>query len=257
MNRSEAQAGFVISGSETGADGRTVTITILDSNGHAVDSYTTTAASGVWSVPVTPAEAIALADGSYRVIAAASDQFGNQAIATQTLTVDQTPPPITISAITGDNVVNQSEAQTGFVIAGTETGADGQIVSIQIVDSANRVVQSYTTIAAGGTWSVNVRSADATGLADGTYTVTASVSDAAGNPATTTRVLTVDETVPTITVAPITGDNVINLSEAQAGFAIRGRRSALTARSSRLPFSTAPAIQSTNIQPPQQAAPGR
>jgi hypothetical protein len=154
MNRSEAQAGFVISGSETGADARTVTITILDSNGHAVDSYTTTAASGVWSVPVTPAEAIALADGSYRVTAAISDTFGNQAIATQTLTVDQTPPPVTISAITGDNVVNQSEAQTGFVIAGTETGAEGQIVTVQIVDSANRVVQSYTTTAAGGAWAV-------------------------------------------------------------------------------------------------------
>ena len=222
VNRSEAQAGFVISGSETGADAQAVTITILDSSGHAVDKYTTTAAGGAWSVQVTPAEAIALADGSYRVTAATSDTFGNQGITTQTLTVDQTPPTVTIAAITGDNVVNLSEAQTGFVIAGTETGADGQTITVQIVDHANRVVETYTTTGAGGTWSVNVSSADATALADGTYTVTASVSDPAGNPAATTQTFTVDETPPTITVAPITGDNVINLSEAQAGFAIGG-----------------------------------
>ena len=45
------------------------------------------------------------------------------------------------------------------------------------------MVDSYTTTAGSGTWSVNVTPAQAQALADGVYTVTADVSDVAGNPA--------------------------------------------------------------------------
>jgi hypothetical protein len=225
VNLSEARAGFAISGSETGADGQTVTVHVLNSSNQVVDSYMTVATAGTWLVGVSSADATALADGTYTVAASVSDSAGNPATATQALTVDETPPTIAIATIAGDNVVNLSEARAGFAISGTESRADGQIVIVQIRDSSNHVVDSYTTTAAGGLWSVSVSSAQATALADGAYNVTASVSDAAGNPATATRTLTVDETLPTIAIALIAGDDVINLSEAQAGFAISGTES--------------------------------
>jgi hypothetical protein len=170
VNLSTAHAGFVISGGAIGADGQTVTVAILDSSGRIVDSYTTTAAGGAWSVNVKSTDAIALRDGTYTVTASATDAAGNPASVTQNVLVDQTPPTITITAITGDNSINLAEAQAGFAIGGGVIGADGQTVTVAILDGSGRIVDSYTTVAAGGAWSVNVRSSDATALRDGTYT---------------------------------------------------------------------------------------
>src|SRR5262249_26924238 len=109
-------------------------------------------------------------------------------------TLDTLAPTITVAAITGDNIINLTEAQSGFLISGSETGADGQTVTVTILDSNGVPVETYTTTAGSGNWSVPVSSADATRLNDGTYTVTAIVSDAAGNlAAPATRTLTVHE----------------------------------------------------------------
>jgi FecR protein/Bacterial Ig-like domain len=368
VNSSNAQAGFVISGSEAGADGQTVTVTILDGSSNVVGNFTTTAGGGAWSVQVSPANATTWADGSYKVTASVSGTDGNPAPpATQTLTVDETPPAapgvalaidsggsstdhitsnaaltlagtetgaivqysvnngqtwtssftavegantvqvrqtdvagnissptsfsftldtiapaapgvalaidsggsstdhitsnaaltlagtetgaivqysinggqtwstsftavegvntvqvrqtdiagdvssatsfsftldtlaplIAIGTIAGDNSINTAEAQAGFAISGSETGADGQTVTVTIVDDTGKVVDNYTTTAGGDTWSVSVTGAQATALAEGSYMVTASVSDAAGNSATATRTLTVDEETDT------------------------------------------------------------
>ena len=60
-----------------------------------------------------------------------------------------------------------------------------------------------TTTVSGGAWSVNVSPAIAKALVDGSYTVTADVSDAAGNPATeATQAIVVDER-PTIMINPV------------------------------------------------------
>ena len=58
---------------------------------------------------------------------------------------------------------------------------------------------------------------------EGSYTVQANVSDAAGNPAVpASQSLTVDKATPSIAIAPIAGDDTVNLSEATAGFVITG-----------------------------------
>ena len=121
------------------------------------------------------------------------DQFGNLATeATQTLAVHETLPTISIAAIAGDNVVNESEASAGFAITGSETGADGRPVSVAIVDGNGHVVASYTTTASEGSWAVGVTSQQATALADGSYRVTADVTDQFGNAsALATRTFTV------------------------------------------------------------------
>ncbi len=121
-------------------------------------------------------------------------------------------PTIAITTpIADDNVVNKAEAVAGFAISGSETGADGQTVTVKIVNSSSQVIDTLTTTAASGAWSVNVTSTEAQALANGSYTVKADVSNAAGTPATeATQTITVDETTPTVSVGVSSAD--VNLA---------------------------------------------
>ncbi len=104
---------------------------------------------------------------------------------------------------------------------------NGQTATITIVDGSNVVKDSYTATVTGGTWSVNVTAAQAQALADGSYSIKANVTDAAGNAAVTaTQAITVDETVPSIAISPVDGNNIINKSEAAAGVTISGSATA-------------------------------
>src|SRR5205823_5944080 len=238
INKSEAAAGVTISGIATAGsaavNGQTATITILDSSNAIKDTLTSTVTNGAWSVNATAAQAQALADGSYSIKANVSDAAGNAATtATQAITVDETAPTIAITTpIAGDNVINKSEAAAGVAISGTATAGsaavNGQTATITILDSSNTVKDTYAATVTNGTWSVNVTAAQAQALADGSYSIKANVSDAAGNAATTaTQAITVDETAPTIAITtPIAGDNIINKTEAAAGVTITGTATA-------------------------------
>ncbi|MCM7047298.1 Ig-like domain-containing protein, partial [Enterobacter kobei] len=73
--------------------------------------------------------------------------------------------------------------------------------------------KDYTaTVSADGSWTLNVPAADVAALGDGSVTVTASVSDKAGNPASVDHNLTVDITVPAVTINTVAGDDVINIA---------------------------------------------
>ena len=111
------------------------------------------------------------------------------------LQVDTTPPTIAINTIASNNIINAAKAAAGFTISGTASGAEnGQAVTVNILNSANSVVDSYATTDQNNAWSVRVTSAQATALADGSYTVIANVADKAGNPAPqANHALTVDE----------------------------------------------------------------
>src|SRR5262245_45114069 len=101
------------------------------------------------------------------------------------------PPPestIAINTIAGDiaiagaNIINADTHRAGAEIPGATHGvSDGQTVTLTVLDSSRQVKDTYTTMVANNLWSVHVSSPDARLLADGSYTVTASVSDAPGN----------------------------------------------------------------------------
>ena len=112
-----------------------------------------------------------------------------------------------------NNIINIADAAAGIVITGT-AAINGQTVTVDIVNGSNVVVDSYMTTVSNGTWSVDVTKAQAQALADGSYTVTASVSNATGNSAQASQPLTVDETAPAIAIKPIDGNDIINASEA-------------------------------------------
>ena len=259
VNKAEAAAGVTISGTAAAGaggaavNGQTATITIVDSANAVKDTYTATVTGGAWSVNVTAAQAQALADGSYSIKANVSDAAGNAATtATQAITVDETAPTIAItSPVAGDNIINKSEAAAGVTINGTATagsaGVNGQTATITIVDSTNAIKDTYTTTVTAGAWSVNVTAAQAQGLADGSYSIKANVSDAAGNAATTaSQAITVDETAPTIAItSPVAGDNIINKTR---GGSRRHHRGTATAGSAAVDGQTATIaiIDSTN-----------
>ena len=122
--------------------------------------------------------------------------FASDGAAGTDFTVEKAPT-VTIGTIATNNIVGASEANAGFSISGgasdSSISLNGQTVTVDILNGSNVVVHSYTSTITGGHWSIVVPSTDT--LADGTYTVTANVTDVAINPALpeATHTLTVDE----------------------------------------------------------------
>ncbi|WP_367908849.1 Ig-like domain-containing protein [Enterobacter cloacae] len=204
LNAAEAQADLTVSGTSTAEAGQTVTVSL---NGK---DYTATVGSdGNWTLNVPAADLAGLADGSVTVTASVSDKAGNPASVDHNLTVDMTVPQVTISTIAGDDVINIAEHGQAQIISGIATGAAaGDKVTVTIGG------QSYTTVLdAAGNWSVGVPASVISGLSDGSVTVTASVTDAAGNTGTGTHSVTVDTGLPSVNFNTISDDNILNAVE--------------------------------------------
>ncbi|TPK90678.1 Ig-like domain-containing protein, partial [Mesorhizobium sp. B2-4-12] len=218
LNSADAVAGVTITG--TVANFTSSAHLIVSLNGH---NYTATVASnGTWSA-VIPAADLAhnlLPDGSYTLGATVKVGSSTAASDSHSLTVDETPPAITINTIAGDNRLNLAESASNMTISGTATGVEnGQTVSVVLNG------HTYTGTVSNNVWSVTAPAADlAHGqLADGSYSVTANVQDLAGNPATqASKTLTVDETPPVIAINTIAGDNRLNLAESASNLTISG-----------------------------------
>ncbi|HCM9118090.1 TPA: Ig-like domain-containing protein [Enterobacter asburiae] len=213
LNAAEAQSDLTVSGTTTAEAGQTVTVTL---NGK---DYTTTAgADGSWTLNIPAADVAALTDGSVTVTASVSDKAGNPASVDHNLTVDVTVPAVTINTVAGDDVINLIEHGQAHIISGTATGAAaGDKVTVTIGG------QTYTTVLdAAGNWSVGVPASVISGLSDGTVTVTASVTDAAGNTGTGTHNVTVDTGLPSVAFNAISGDNVLNAVEKGQDLSVSG-----------------------------------
>ncbi|MDQ5769495.1 choice-of-anchor L domain-containing protein [Thiothrix subterranea] len=143
----------------------------------------------------TPASANT--SNTYQVTVTTTDK--NSGSDTQALTItvtdaDDTAPVITISAVSTDDIINDAEADADIAISGSTNAENGQTVTVKLNG------KTYTGTANNGAWSVNLPATDAAALADGTQTITADVSDAAGNPAIpANREIQVDQTLPAIT----------------------------------------------------------
>jgi hypothetical protein len=153
---------------------------------------------------------VALADGS-EVTATAADGAGNESVQGELPFVDATAPAITIDALVeGDNAVDAVEAPD-VVISGSTTGVEnGQTVTVKFTDGADPAnTHTVTTTVTDGRWTLDPVDFPAEGLVDGSVRVTATVADAAGNPAPqAVRNLTLDTTVPdqpTLTSVPDDG----------------------------------------------------
>ena len=219
LNASEAQSDLAISGTSTAEAGQTVTVSL---NGK--DYTTTVSANGSWTLNVPAADLAGLTDGSVTVTASVSDKAGNPASVDHTLTVDVTVPAVTIHTVAGDDVINAAEHNQAQIVSGSATGAAaGDKVTVTIGG------QTYTTVLdAAGNWSVGVPANVISGLSDGTVTVTASVTDAAGNTGSGTHNVTVDTGLPSVSFNAISDDNVLNAVEKGQDLSVSGTSANLT-----------------------------
>ncbi|MEG6443149.1 Ig-like domain-containing protein [Enterobacter roggenkampii] len=220
INAAEAQQDLVVNGVTNAEAGQTVTVTL-----NGVDYTTTVQANGSWSVTVPSADVGAITDGNYTISAAVSDKAGNPASADRDVLVDTTVPQLTIHTVSDDDVINSAEHAQALIVTGSVTGAAaGDVVTVTLNG------KSYTaTLDASGNWSVGVPAADVTALAAGDYTITAALTDKAGNSNSATHGVAVNLTAPGLTIDTVSGDDVINSTEKTQDLTLSGTASGLAA----------------------------
>ncbi|BED23434.1 hypothetical protein VEE46_32020 [Escherichia coli] len=218
INAAEAGSALTLSGTGTNFATGTVVTVLLNGKGYSA----TIQSNGSWSVNVPAADVAALSDGtSYTVSASAQDSAGNSATASRSVAVDLTAPVISINTVSTDDRLNAAEQQQPLTLNGSTSAEVGQTVTVSFGG------KTYTaTVAANGTWALNVPAADLAALGQGAQTITASVNDRAGNPGQITHALTVDTVAPTVTIATVAGDDIINNAEQLAGQTISGTTTA-------------------------------
>ncbi|KAA5949818.1 Ig-like domain-containing protein [Pantoea sp. Bo_2] len=217
LNQAETTVSQTLSGSTGVAGaGQTVSVTLGDNDyPAAVD------AQGNWTLTLTPAQVQALGEGVTTLVVNASDAAGNSGSLTSAVTVDLTPPPLSINPIGGDNIINSVEVLEAVAISGTASVADaGQTVTVSFQNT------DYTTrVLSDGTWQVTLPAGVVQGLADGSYPVDVTIRDAAGNLTTATQTLTRDAdslNLPTLTIGAISDDNFLNQAESLQDLSIGG-----------------------------------
>ena len=197
VNASEDNT-VVVSGTTTGVeDGRTVTVTFDDGTDPVVIALATVTGNA-WTA--SAADISGLDNGPISVTADVSDLAGNPASqASESVTLDTVATIAITTPISGDDVVNASEDNT-VVVSGTTTGVeDGRTVTVTFDDGTNPVVTALATVT-GNAWTASA--ADISGLDNGSISVTADVSDLAGNPASDSESVTLDNVAPLAPSAP-------------------------------------------------------
>ena len=171
INAAEAAGGITVSG--TAEIGSTLTV-----NGAAV----TVDASGNWTTSVAPPAV----DGPLTVTAVATDAAGNTATATHALTVDTAPPAapsITSIPENGAGGIDASEASDGTPVVVDLTGTGAVAGDTLTIHWGGQTV-TYTLLTddiSSNSATVTVPLATITAQGEGTFNVTAMLTDAAGN----------------------------------------------------------------------------
>ncbi|QBH95293.1 Ig-like domain-containing protein [Limnobaculum zhutongyuii] len=189
-------------------------------------TYTTIAdGSGLWSIEIPSIDLIALPQGETDIILSASDLAKNNSTQTKLISVD-TQIFLTVAPVAGDDIINAAEAASPIVVRGTADAADsGRIVTVTLEGT------SYTTtVQSDGTWSLSIPSADITALVDGPYDLSVTQSDAAGNSITVDHTITLSAgtaNLPTLSVDPVTADDIVSANESQSDLTVSGGSSHL------------------------------
>jgi hypothetical protein len=172
--------------------GATVTLKVTDSEGNVQTLQATVQEDGTYSADVLQE----LSEGTYLVEAFVSDALGNTANANDNGDIDTIAPILTVEA--PDNTNDSTPTIIGW------SDELGGTVTLKITDSEGNVQTVQTTVGHDGSYSVDVLSP----LADGSYTVDASVSDLAGNSTNANDNGSVDTVPPSLTVTA--ADNTID-----------------------------------------------
>lgn len=207
-NAAEVAAGFALTG--TAEAGANVQVTL-----HGVTKTVTAGADGSWTASYSSSE---IPQGEYdaAVSVTSTDAAGNANTVTDTIRIDtEVAVGVNDDQAGGDNIANAAEVSGGLAFTGTASAGEQVQVTFQ------GVTKTVTT-AANGTWSANFASNE---IPQGEYTGTlsATVTDAAGNTATSTQEVRVDtSTQTTVSVQPAAADTFVNAGEMQNGVTLDG-----------------------------------
>ncbi|WP_162241040.1 beta strand repeat-containing protein [Methylobacterium sp. Leaf112] len=98
------------------------------------------------------------------------------------LTLDRTAPVLSVQPIAGNGVLSQAELAAGVVLEGTAAGlAAGATVTVTITNGAGTAVLTTTAAVIDGAFALPLAAGAGTALTDGSYAVSVSATDAAGN----------------------------------------------------------------------------
>ena len=194
-----------------------------DGDQHANVTYTTTAdANGNWAVDLktaTPSSGTLPATGlsdtnSLEVVG--SNKGVQSTLPLTTLHFDDTPPASAeVASVAGDNIITAPEKAAGVTISGTAE-ANGS------VELKLGTVTRLVAVDANGNWSTTLQ-ADDLPAADGSYTLSATAIDAAGNraPEVTSKVI-MNTTGTAAIIGTISEDGYVNAKEAAAPVKVMG-----------------------------------
>ncbi|RLJ60091.1 Ig-like domain-containing protein [Litoreibacter meonggei] len=236
MNLVESASGTVLNG--TAQAGASVVVAMASEAGVMLGGQTVIANSnGTWTANFA---AGTLPGGEYNVnvTAAATDGAGNTASTSSTFAVD-TVANVTVDTLNveGDNVINIAEASDGVQITGTAEANSRVEVDF---GGATRTVISDSN----GNWQASFGPSDVPAGVETTIPVQASFTDAAGNTAVANGTVEVDTIVRNLSVAPVTGEGVVDAGEAGTGFTLTGTTEA-GAQEVMVTFHTLPARPAT------------
>ncbi|MEE2945399.1 MAG: Ig-like domain-containing protein [Pseudomonadota bacterium] len=207
-NAAEVAAGFTLTG--TADSGASVQVTL-----HGVTKTVTAGADGSWSATYTSSE---IPSGEYDAVVSvtATDTAGNSTTVSDTIRVDtDVSVEVDDDQAGGDNIANAAEVAGGLAFTGIADAGEQVQVSFQGVTKT-------VTADGSGNWTANFASSE---IPQGEYTgtLTATVTDAAGNTATSSQEVQVDTaTQATVSVQPAVGDATINAAEMQSGVTLDG-----------------------------------
>lgn len=223
MNASERGTDLTITGTTNAEDGQTVTVNL------GGQSYTATVSGGAWTATAPASDVAALSDGAtIAVTADVSDEAGNPAVrATSSFDTDFSAPSINVTSLSDGPVLNFAELSTNLMVSGTSDAGDGAVVSVQIVRGDGTVDVAGTATVNSGSWSFTATPSDLTALQDTeSYTVSASVSDTAGNTASDISTFDTDFSAPVIAIDPLAVGSTLDIAERGSDLTVSGTTTA-------------------------------
>ncbi|WLI76284.1 Ig-like domain-containing protein [Kosakonia sp. H02] len=219
VNAVEAAAGGNLAGN-TGVVGAGQSVSIKIDNGTPLTA--TVDANGNWTVPLTPTQLSALAEGSHTLTVTAIDAAGNTGTVTTPMTVDTTAPTAALDPVTSDNIINSTEVAGAITISGTGVYDSQHPQTLTVLVNG----QNYDAILQpGGVWSIVLPAGALANVPDGPVAVKVTITDYAGNSSTQTGSFTLDASplnAPQVQINKVAGDDFINQTEAQGQVQISG-----------------------------------
>ncbi|MEI7968959.1 MAG: Ig-like domain-containing protein [Betaproteobacteria bacterium] len=179
---------------------------------------------GAWSITLSAADVETLGDGNATLSARQIDAAGNPSASTSRAVAIATGPlatPVTVGAVSGDDLVSVAEQQAGITLAGSGP-ANTQLVLR--LDGTFGTLDRSAAVASDGTWTVQLSQADLqSSLGSGDVSLSAyAVNAEQQSTALTRRTFRIELLEPSPTVSRVSGDGFVNALEAQGNLVVSG-----------------------------------